>query len=83
MDKVLKFLKRLSQKESEAIEALIEQIILDYTRVPGKRPIRSKTDWYKVRIGERRLVFSIVDKQKKEVRIERVGNRDERTYKNL
>jgi mRNA-degrading endonuclease RelE of RelBE toxin-antitoxin system len=83
MDRISKYLKKLKSNEQKALRALLLQLMQDYTRVPGKNPIQGKKAWYKVRIGGRRVIFRVIDAKRKKVSIERVQNRDERTYKNL
>jgi mRNA-degrading endonuclease RelE of RelBE toxin-antitoxin system len=82
MDKIEKVLRTLAAKQQEAMLLLIGQLLLDYRKVPGVQPLTGKKGFFRVRVGQYRIIF-IVDPLTKKVGIERIGRRNEKTYKGL
>ena len=81
MDKIVKFLRRLPQKEYEAFLLLMEQIKRDYRKVPHLVSLSGMKNWYRVRIGRYRIIFYVHANGVAEIR--RITKRDEQTYENL
>ena len=81
MDKIDKFLRSLSSKDQEAMLLLQEQLKRDYRKIPGIRTLRGMKGWFRIRMGDYRIIFA-VDAAKK-VEIRRITRRNERTYKGL
>lgn len=79
MDKIDKFLKKLSQKDREKIDDIVLKIIdkdfvdLDYKKLKGYANI------YRVRKGDLRVIFS-VDKSEA-INIISIDRKQEDTYK--
>jgi mRNA-degrading endonuclease RelE of RelBE toxin-antitoxin system len=82
MDKIEKFLRSLRKVEQKAMLMLMEQIIKNHILVPGIQPLKGMKNWFRVRMGRYRIIFSI-DPTTKKATIERVTSRNEKTYKNL
>ncbi len=82
MDKIAKLLRELSVKEQEATLLLMQQIKLDYRKVPGIKALQGMKGWFRARMGMYRIIF-FVDPQTKQAEIRRVTKRNEGTYKNL
>lgn len=80
MDKIKKFLRKLRKKEVQAFFLLMEQLKIDYKKVPGVKKVVGKNNLFRVRLGQYRLIF-IVKKEK--VEIVKISKRDDQTYKNL
>lgn len=82
MDKIEKILRSLSAKEREAMLLLMQQLMTDYKKVPWVRPLKGMKGWFRARMGNYRILFS-VDPKSKKVGIERISRRNERTYKDI
>ncbi len=82
MDKILKFLKKLTKQEFIAVSKIMKQILADYRKLPYLKAIKGKKNWYRIRVGRYRIIFSVSSKTNKAT-IERITKRDEKTYKNL
>ncbi|MFC1810408.1 type II toxin-antitoxin system RelE/ParE family toxin [Patescibacteria group bacterium] len=80
MDKIKKFLKKLTKKEKEAFMLLMCQLKKNYKKVPDIKKMTSKKQCYRVRLGKYRIIFI---KKKNEIEIIRITKRDERTYKDF
>ena len=81
MDKIEKFLKKLSPKEQEMFLLLMLQLQADYTKVPQLKAISGQKKMFRIRVGKYRIIFKV--KQAKKVEIIRITKRDDRTYKGL
>lgn len=79
MDKLTKFLLKLSTKEYQSILLLMEQIKRDYRKVPGVKALVGWKGFYRVRLGRYRVIFEVDKKGLIEIR--RIIKRDESTYK--
>ncbi len=82
MDRIQKFLRKLSAKEQEAILLLMQQLARDYRNVPGIAALQGMKGWFRVRMGRYRILL-VVDQRSKKVEIRRITLRNERTYKGL
>ncbi len=82
MDKMQKVLAALPLRERQAMLLLIEQIIKDVRKVPGVKALQGMKGWFRVRMGNYRIIF-IVDPRTKAGEIKRIGRKNESTYKNL
>jgi len=80
MDKIEKFLRKLSNKEQEAMLLLIQQIKADFTQIPGLIKLKGAPNTYRVRLGNYRIIFR---KTTLGMEVIRITNRNEQTYKNL
>jgi len=80
MDKIRKFLKKLSKKEREAILLIMAQLMIDYRKIPGIVAIQSKENYYRIRVGKYRIIF---EKIKHKIEIKRIIKRDKKTYTDL
>lgn len=79
MDKIEKFLRKLSVNEREMFVLLMLQLKRDYKKVPGVKKLQGKKDLYRVRVGVYRIVFAVG----KQVKIIRISKRSENTYKRI
>lgn len=82
MDKIQKILRALSSKEREAMHLLMEQIKKDHTKIPGVKALQGIKGWFRVRMGNYRIIFR-VDPSTKKAEIMRIARRNEGTYKNI
>lgn len=80
MDKIEKFLRKLSNREQEAMLLLIQQIKGDFSKVPGLIKLKGVPNTYRVRLGNYRIIFR---KTTADIEVIRITNRNEQTYKNL
>ena len=80
MNKLEKSLKRLSPKETKAVEKVVEKLTkgewtgLDVVKLKGT------TDVFRVRVGRLRVIFR---QRAKEVDILVIESRSEKTYRNF
>lgn len=81
MDKIVKFLAKLSAKEYQAMVFLMSQIKRDYRKVPGVKALVGNKGFFRVRLGRYRIIFEVLKDQSVEIR--RITKRDESTYKNF
>ena len=82
MDRIEKIIRALSTTEREAMLLLMEQLRRDYRKVPGLKALRGMKGWFRVRVGDYRIIFT-VDPTSKKAEIRRVTRRNEETYKRL
>ena len=82
MDDIEKALRKMSPKEREAAELLMIQLIDDYRKVPGIKPLKGMKTWFRVRMGNYRIMF-VVDAKTKKADIRRLTRKNEYSYKNL
>lgn len=81
MDKLEKFLRKLSTKEREALELVLAQLLKNYRVVPGIKKIVNRKNLYRLRVGRVRVLFQVDSKQK--ITIRKIGFRDSKTYSEL
>ena len=77
MNKIEKFLRKLSNREQEAYLLLMMQLKKDYTKIPNIKKLNGYKNMFRIRIGRYRLIF-LIDKNK--VEIIKITKRDDRTY---
>ncbi|MDD5102920.1 MAG: type II toxin-antitoxin system RelE/ParE family toxin [Candidatus Peribacteraceae bacterium] len=82
MDRIEKIIRALSTTEREAMLLLMEQLRRDYRKVPGLKALRGMKGWFRVRVGDYRIIFT-VDPTSGKAEIRRVTRRNEETYKRL
>ena len=82
MDKLQKTLQALSSKEREAMLLLVEQLKRDHRLVPGVKALQGVKGWFRVRLGQYRIIFT-ADPKTKGIEIKRISRRNEKTYKRL
>ena len=80
MNKIEKFLRKLRRKEQEAVFLIMMQLKRDFRKVPNLKPLVGKQGWYRIRVGNYRLIFTVEQGQ---IEIKRITKRDEQTYRSL
>lgn len=78
MDKIEKFLKKLSSKERDSVQYIIEKILSDSTYDLDVKKLKGGQNFFRVRKGNIRVIFI---KDDSVIRIVFIGRRDENTYK--
>lgn len=81
MDQVQKILRKLSTQERQKFEALKDQLLQGHFENLDCVPIKSKPDFFRVRVGRYRFIFS--GKKSGTIRLHKIVKRDENTYKDL
>lgn len=82
MDEIQKLLRKLTAKEQLAMLLLMEQIKIDYRKIPGIQALQGLKGWFRVRMGSYRIIFT-VDPKTHHAEIMRVTRRNEKSYKRL
>lgn len=80
MDRINKFLQRLSKKEFLEAEQLIERILADDIDDLNVKKLKGVSYLFRVRKGDIRIIFQ---RNKGEIRIIDIERRGEHTYRNL
>lgn len=80
MDKILKFLKKLTFKERNEIAKTIRRIKMDDLGGLKVRKLKGYKDLFRIRKGKFRIIFRKTDKF---VELVAVEERDENTYRHL
>ncbi len=80
MDKIKKFLRKLTKKEQDVFLLLFEQLKEDHKKVPDIKKLVIGSNLYRVRLGQYRIILAILDG---DVEIRKITKRDDQTYKNL
>jgi mRNA-degrading endonuclease RelE of RelBE toxin-antitoxin system len=78
VDKIEKFLKKLSLKERNSAQYIIEKILLDSTHDLDVKKLKGEQNFFRVRKGSIRIIFF---KDSADTWIVFIGRRDENTYK--
>lgn len=81
MNKIEKYLKKLSRKHKKMVLILMRQIVLDFRQLPGVKALVGKKNMYRLRVGAHRIIFE--EQENGRIVFHFVGKRDDRTYKNL
>jgi len=81
MNRIEKFLKKLTKKEQDVFMLLFLQLEKDYKKIPGIKNLSGKNSFWRVRVGKYRLIFKVESGKCKE--IIKITKRDENTYKNF
>ena len=77
MDKIEKFLRRLTRNERERIASVLVRIVAgEYSKIDVKK-MKGYGNLYRARVGTIRIIFI---EQNSKRRIIAVGRRDDRTY---
>lgn len=69
MNKIEKFLRKLRQKEREAILLIMTQLKQDFRKIPHLKPLVGKENWYRIKVGNYRIIFVVKNKQVEIMRI--------------
>lgn len=80
MDKIQKFLKRLSAVERKAVERLLIALLAGNTKNLDLKKLKGHKDIYRVRSGSIRIIFS---KTESGVRVLEIARRTDTTYRNF
>ncbi len=80
MDKIEKFLRKLSPKERQTVEALIELILVGDTGNLDIKKLKRYADIFRVRKGKIRILYR---QNGSTIRLISIDNRDENTYRNF
>ncbi len=80
MDKIEKFLLRLSEKERVAVRALLGQLSRGEHAGLNLKKLKGRDDIFRVRKGDIRIIYRMVDKNIFILAIER---KSEKTYRNI
>lgn len=78
MDRIEKFLRKLTEKERDTIETAIAALYSKSTASLDIKKLKGFDDIFRVRIGRIRIIFR---KSSDDVEILEVSHRDENTYK--
>ena len=80
MNAIEKLLRKLRKNELNAMMLLMLQIKKDYTKVPSIKALVGRKNYFRVRLGNYRIIFVVNGGENKIVKI---SIRDESTYKNI
>ncbi len=80
MDKISKFIQRLTEKERARLERVIADIISDNLSGYDLKKMKGHANLYRVRTGDMRIVFIDL---KTEKRILLIDRRNDNTYKDF
>jgi len=80
MDKITKFLKRLTKKERDRVMQAMVDIIADELRGYDQKKMKGQANVYRVRVGDIRIVFLELNNKR---RILLVTRRDDTTYRDF
>lgn len=79
-DKIAKLLAKLPPKQLIAIKLAVAQILSGDYRGLDIKMIKGQRDVFRVRVGNYRIIFKVIDKQQRIIAIDR---QNERTYKDF
>jgi len=79
-DKIAKLLAKLPPKQLAIIKAVLEQILNGNYDGLDIKMLKGQKDIFRVRVGNYRIIFKIVDKQP---RVLAIAQRNEKTYRDL
>ncbi len=77
--KALKQLTKLKDRQARKRIVLAVRGLTGFPNVPGVRALRNHQYGYRLRVGDYRVLFDVLD-QARIISIEEVKKRDERTY---
>ncbi len=85
MDKISKFLKKLSKKERKQIQKILLLILENKTKDLDINKLKGSDNIYRIRAGSIRIIFSksINTNNQAEIMILRIDRRNEKTYKDF
>ncbi len=78
MDKIDKLLAKLSDKERRKIKETLTKILAGKTSDFDVKKLKNRTDIFRVRIGNLRVIYK---EEKEQISILAVSRRNENTYK--
>lgn len=79
-NRIQKVIAKLSSKEQERVEKIIEQVLRGDLANLDIKKLQNKVDIYRVRKGDVRIVYQIING---EILILAVERRSERTYQDI
>ncbi len=77
MDKIDKFLKKLTAKERQQLKGVLELLLTGSSKTLDIKKLKGTEHIYRARTGNIRIIFQ---KEGKEIRLLEVSRRDENTY---
>lgn len=80
MDKIEKYLRRLSKSDRLALANALELLSNGKTKKLNIKKLKGYADIYRIRIGQSRVIFQQTDQG---VQIIDIARRNEKTYKNF
>lgn len=80
MDKISKAVKKLNSKDALKIADTIELLVKGKLNNLNIKKLKGHKDIFRVRVGDYRIIFK---KEFDSVTLLHIGNRDDKTYKNL
>jgi mRNA-degrading endonuclease RelE of RelBE toxin-antitoxin system len=80
MDKITKFLKRLSSKEQERMMEVVTDIIAGNTAQYDSKKLKGHANIYRIRIGDIRVIYLDLKTERNIIAMDR---RSEKTYKDF
>lgn len=81
MNEIEKLLRKINKKERDVIILVMEQIAVDYTKIPGIKKLIGYKNCFRVRVGKYRIIFEIDSNGVPQYH--RVSRRNDQTYENL
>lgn len=79
VDQISKYISKLSKKEKDTCNKIMDDIFADNITLYDVKKLFGHTDIYRIRKGDIRVIFR---KNEYHIRILKIANRDENTYKN-
>jgi len=80
MDKIAKFLKKLSQKDLEIVNKTIKQLLSGGVEKLSIKKLKGFEDVYRVRVRDIRIIYRQVND---DVTLIEISKRSEKTYRNF
>ncbi len=80
MDKLSKFLKRLTKKERKHVGNVLTRILSGNATALDIKKLKGVADIYRVRAGNVRIIFR---KEKSDIRVLDISRRDDNTYRDV
>lgn len=78
MDKITKFLKKLSKKDRDAIQHVLEQLYAENTKNLDIKKLKGEENLFRIRKGHARIIYTLVGS---DINIVKIEFRREGTYK--
>jgi len=80
MDKITKFLSRLTQKERERVTGALIDIIKGELSSYNRKKMKGYANLYRIRVGDIRIVYMELDGERRIVLVDR---RNDNTYRDF
>ncbi len=80
MNKIEKFLRKLSPVERKAVLLIVKQLILDFRKLPNVKKLSGFSNLYRIRVSNYRIIFQV---ENETATVIRIVKRDDSSYKNL